>query len=465
MSYYLIRVGSGAIHAEEAYKNNFVAIDWDGIDSLDNYDSFEAIKKVLGNRYKYSPAQLGMATGQVFRFGCEMEAGDIVFMPMGEGNYAVGTIDAYYWEEKPKGKCPFLHRRSVTWEKRLYSKRDMSTTLSYGMGAIMTLFSLNKYAGEIEALLSGEEYSPAEKPLRIRDQVIIQLMELNGKEFEEFVMHLLNVIGFHAETTQYTNDKGIDVVGILDAEGLADITVRVQVKRKSGAIGRRVVQELRGAVNRDEHPCIITTGGFHKNAIIEAEDQNKVPVKLVDGDDLAALVLKHFDNLDDRYKVLLAIRRKRINVEDQFELAHLDEAPVATSSHKKDASYRHAARPKVKADFDTIICPAQREGFEHAFLDKKAWWAIRINDQKIAAIKYIAIYQVAPISAITHYGEVDRIEPYQDGKKYIVYLKDDSIELEKPIKLGKDVNLSPQGSRYSTLERIKKAKTFKEVFG
>jgi len=61
--------------------------------------------------------------------------------------------------------------------------------------------------------------------------VLETLMELDGREFEEFVRHVLELIGFTAEATQYVGDKGIDVNGVLDAEGLASITLRVQVKR------------------------------------------------------------------------------------------------------------------------------------------------------------------------------------------------------------------------------------------
>jgi predicted Mrr-cat superfamily restriction endonuclease len=466
MSYYLIREGTGAQYAQEAHQNNFVAIGWGEVGTLDDYDSYDELKEFINQKFQYTPAQLGSAAGQVFRFGFEMEEGDTVFMPLGNGEYAVGSLGKYFWEEKPKGKCHYQHRRAVEWEEKIYSKKDMSTPLSYGMGAIMTLFSLNKYADEIEALLSGKEYSPAEKPIRIRDQVIAQLMHLTGEEFEEFIMHLLNVVGFEATTTQYTNDKGIDVVGILDAEGLADIIVRVQVKRKSGAIGRKVVQEIRGAVYRDEHPCIITTGTFHKNAIIEAEDANKTPVKLVDGDDLAVLVLKHFDDLDDQYKSLIGIRRKRINFEEQFELSistdeDISEELPLNSNPKVD---KPKSRKKIKFDLDTIVCAAQQEGFESAFLSQKAWWAIRINKNKIPFIKYIAMYQVAPISAITHYGEVDRIEPYQDSKKYIVYLKGEPKELETHVKLGEHVHLSPQAPRYALMEKIEEAQNMKELF-
>ena len=57
-------------------------------------------------------------------------------------------LSLVYWVVsalKPNGKCPYQHRRSVDWQKDFYSKRDMTTKLSYGMGAIMTLFSLDKY--------------------------------------------------------------------------------------------------------------------------------------------------------------------------------------------------------------------------------------------------------------------------------------------------------------------------------
>lgn len=53
------------------------------------------------------------------------------------------------------------------------------------------------------------------------------------------------------------------------------------------------------------------------------------------------------------------------------------------------------------------------------------------------------MYQVAPISAITHYGEVQKIEKYQDTDKYILYLKD-IHELKTPIGIGKNKYLKPQ---------------------
>jgi hypothetical protein len=119
--------------------------------------------------------------------------------------------------------------------------------------------------------------------------------------------------------------------------------------------------------------------------------------------------------------------------------------------------------------FDTIVCPAWEEGFESAFLGQRAWWAIRIRDVNIPKIRYIAIYRVAPISAITHFGEVDRIEPYigtdaPEGK-YKVFLKGEPIELNPHVGIGKNIHLKPQGPKYALIETIKRAKSLDDVFG
>src|SRR5215218_9475867 len=42
---------------------------------------------------------------------------------------------------------------------------------------------------------------------------------------------------------------------------------------------------------------------------------------------------------------------------------------------------------------DTIVVPAQKEGFEKAFLGQNAWWAIRVAEKHRANLKWIAAYQ------------------------------------------------------------------------
>jgi hypothetical protein len=116
------------------------------------------------------------------------------------------------------------------------------------------------------------------------------------------------------------------------------------------------------------------------------------------------------------------------------------------------------------SELDTIVVPANEKGFKHAFLGQNAWWAIRISSSMIDRIKYIAGYQTAPISAITYYAEVAKIEKYKDSGKYILYFKDKAKKIG-PVKLSaRRKGAAPQAPRYTTIKKLLSAKSLEEVF-
>lgn len=115
-------------------------------------------------------------------------------------------------------------------------------------------------------------------------------------------------------------------------------------------------------------------------------------------------------------------------------------------------------------DIDTIVVPAQDEGFQSAFIESNAWWQIRISVSMLDKIKYIAAYRTAPISAITHIAEVDRIEKYKNTNKYILYFKGPAKEIPH-IELDKNKKgIAPQSSRYTNYSKLISAKHLSEVF-
>ena len=85
--------------------------------------------------------------------------------------------------------------------------------------------------------------------------------------------------------------------------------------------------------------------------------------------------------------------------------------------------------------YDTIVVPAKKEGFERVFINEDCWYAIRISGGMLEKIKYIASYQTAPISSITHYAPVQKIEPYGENNKYKVIFSQPAQLLENPIHL------------------------------
>lgn len=456
MNLYLVRIGTGWEFIREAKRFWFIAVDFESYTMWDiiKYKNIEEMKKAIEKTGKYTKMQVASQASQINRFVNEMNDGDIVISPVWDGTYLVWEVWKYFYVENPTDGCPFKYRREVNRYEKVLNKQDMSANLSFWLGSALTIYSLNKHSNEIQSLIDGKKMSPAEMPTRVRDIILTNLLTLNGKEFEQFLTHLLEVIGFESETTQYVWDQGIDVIGTLYADWLANIKLKIQAKRyEKWSIGDKVVRELRWTLGSDEHGCIITTSTFTKPAREDAERSWLKQIKLIDGYDLAGLILKHFDEIDDSYKSILGIRRKHeYNIEEQFEWNNIQEEMLDISIEKQENS-----------DFDTIICPAKEDGFQEAFLGEKARWSVRISKSRLDKIKYIAIYQVAPISAITYYGKVKKIELYEDPNKYKLYLDGDPIKIEYPIEIWEDKRLSPQWPQYVLFKNISKAKTLKDL--
>ena len=92
--------------------------------------------------------------------------------------------------------------------------------------------------------------------------------------------------------------------------------------------------------------------------------------------------------------------------------------------------------PKAKNEKDTVVVPAQKEGFERVFLGEDRWRAIRVSGGMLRSIKYVAAYQVQPVSAVTHYAPVERIEPYGEEGKYQLVFSAKAKPLEHPVPFG-----------------------------
>jgi hypothetical protein len=111
----------------------------------------------------------------------------------------------------------------------------------------------------------------------------------------------------------------------------------------------------------------------------------------------------------------------------------------------------------VSGEFDTIIVPAQKEGFEKVFLGENAWFAIRISGGMLSKIKYIAAYQSQPVKAITHVAPVAKIEPHGDSGKYKLIFSEPAKPIG-PIPFGDAPSGSMQGPRYTTYAKLITAK-------
>ncbi len=115
-------------------------------------------------------------------------------------------------------------------------------------------------------------------------------------------------------------------------------------------------------------------------------------------------------------------------------------------------------------DLDTVVVPARADGFQETSLGENRWYEIRIHGSMRPQIKYIAAYQVLPVSAITHVAPVKSIEPWKDTGKYVVNFSQPAEPIG-PIQLVKGGRVKAlYNLRYTSRARLEGAKTLDDVW-
>lgn len=106
-------------------------------------------------------------------------------------------------------------------------------------------------------------------------------------------------------------------------------------------------------------------------------------------------------------------------------------------------------------ELDTVIVSALEDGFKNEFIMNNRWFAVSIGINKLAHLKYIAVYQTSPVRAITHYAEIDNFEPFNDTGKYLINFRGRAKKLKNPIPLNpNNPRKAPQGRVYTNINRI-----------
>lgn len=141
----------------------------------------------------------------------------------------------------------------------------------------------------------------------------------------------------------------------------------------------------------------------------------------------------------------------------QFEpfLADVESVPEVTVP---------SAQSRPVSDLDTVVVPARDDGFEEVFLGENRWYAVRIHPSMARQLKYIAVYRVAPTSAITHVAPIRSIEPWKDTGKVVINFAEAAHEIG-PLDLVKNGRVKPlYGLRYTSSTKLASANDLDGAF-
>ena len=145
---------------------------------------------------------------------------------------------------------------------------------------------------------------------KVRQDLRKRLLSMPPQKFEELIRSLLEEMGFEeTETTQYVNDKGIDVRGILKTNQLTAIKVVIQAKRWTNNIGSVPVRNLRGSLRMadGEQGIIVTPSDFTPEAKAEAQAEGKMPITLINGNQLIDLLFQYKIGIKQEERIIHSI--------------------------------------------------------------------------------------------------------------------------------------------------------------
>ncbi|WP_377828793.1 restriction endonuclease [Bradyrhizobium lupini] len=314
-------------------EDEFIAIGWASMGDLSKLPATrEAYKKAVAATYpNVKPGAVPVIAGTLFKFVNEMKKGDLVIYPSKADRMVnLGVIDGEY-EFLPKAdemQCP--NRRKVKWIHRL-ARPVFSQGALHEIGSAVTLFSVRNNAEEFMAAFEGKPLpsedvdsetgsaAAAFAEEEIEDFVIKRLKSgLSFGQFEYFIAHLLERMGYHCRVTQSSGDGGVDIVAHRDELGFKDV-VKVQCKQTLNTIGQPQVAQLYGHIQDDEHGLFVTLGGYSAPALeFERANQN---IRLITGDELLKLIFNHYEEFEPRYRMLLPMKRTYVVATDDDELS------------------------------------------------------------------------------------------------------------------------------------------------
>ena len=324
----MVRAGQGGYLVSEFEQQGAVGVGWVEVGDLTGVQDVERIRaRVVAEYPDEGVAKQIITAGQLHKIRTVIQVGDrIVTYDSSQREYMVGTVTGGY-AYSPTAISDSPHTRPVTWEGRV--SRDALTTSSRNtLGSTLTVFQPGPdVLADIEHVLrSGRppagtaalpELSETERGLeelredqlsRAHEFIKDRLQKLSPAEMEELTAALLRALGYKARVTPTGPDRGRDVIASPDGLGFQSPRIIAEVKHRRQQMGSQDIRSFIGGLREGDRGLYVSTGGFTREARYEA-DRASVPITLVDMDELATLVVEHYERFDSDGRALIPLVR------------------------------------------------------------------------------------------------------------------------------------------------------------
>lgn len=322
-----VNAGRRSVLAADFLARGVVAIGWreagDYSAAQSRAEIFDKITKVYPDK---TEQQNSVSTSQIWRFLNEVVIGDTVLTYNPETRlYHIGEITGSP-RYAPNEIETLPIQRDVSWSAQV-SRDALSYEAKGRLGALLTLFKVaQETAAEIirlatgalvststsddqcddEKLIDGDPFSALEDQSveRIKDKILA----LDWDEMQELVAALLRALGYRTLISAAGADRGKDIIASRDGFGFERPRIVVEVKHRKGAMGAQEIRSFLGGRHTDDRGLYVSTGGFTREAIYEAERASTV-THLMTLDGLAEAIIDQYERLDEDGRRLIPLRR------------------------------------------------------------------------------------------------------------------------------------------------------------
>lgn len=307
-------------------KNDVIAIGWK---AMGNLSLIKPGREAFKTKYAevYPDAKKGSianGAGMLYRFAHEVEIGDYVVFPSKiDRQINIGVIEGEYEYHPEAGE--YVQQHKVKWLKHL-PRTSFSQGALYEVGSAMFFFTVKNYADEYlaaldksfkkNALTTGTDEDESigatadEIVEATRDFILKELSKnLKGYDLEEFVADLLRAMGYRTKVSAHGGDSGIDITAYKDE---LPPRILVQVKSQDSDIKEATIQSLKGTMREGDYGLFVTLSNYTKNA--QKYLDNTSVIRGINGTELVDLILKYYQDLNDKYKKMIPLKMVYIPV-------------------------------------------------------------------------------------------------------------------------------------------------------
>lgn len=323
---WMVRAGNDNELADIVQEEDVVAIGWDNMGDVSDLETRKEFKQRYREVYpEDSSSRVAVNAGQIYRFVKDVQEGDYVLTYIkASREVLIGMIEGPYEYHADAYLDHYPHVRQAQWLRKV-SRDDFGPQARRSLGSRPTVFRLDNYLNQIHRLATGEmpDVSKEEedattfgKEIKAQaDELIADLVShLDPYDFQDLVAALLRALGFRAVSTSPGPDRGVDIVAHPDALGFERPRIKAQVKHRKDSVGGPEMRSFIATLRDGENGLYVSTGGFTRDAEVEARGARE-PVTLLDRDDFIRLLLEHYEDLEPEYKAQVPLRKVWVPVE------------------------------------------------------------------------------------------------------------------------------------------------------